>query len=309
MTAAFLPAWPGCSSGRRAGSGPLPLSLPGCLLPPAAGAPACPPALLAPSPRLSEEMAGPLGRGTQGAARCGGRGALCWVRSGLSWSSAGLRSDSGGGAEGTAPELLRGPHWFSGLGSVCEAGGHWLWRLCAPRSAPGFGQAVEGAGQDEGAAAVAPGRRGWRVQARRGEAGEARRGAAAAAATLLPPGLLLGSLARLLARAVRVQPAALRTQALGARSRTRPRREAPRWVLKSPDSAPPSQLRAEPASLNPGAGSARPAWLLLLWGDPPTLRPGVAPLDGRGLQETSRPGPPYQTEVRRASAPFPLLPN
>lgn len=52
------------------------------------------------------------------------------------------------------------------------------------------------------------------------------------AAVLLP--------ARSLVRAVRVQPAALRTRAHGARSRTRPRREAPRWVLKSPDSAPPS---------------------------------------------------------------------
>lgn len=69
-----------CVAGRRAGSGPLPLSLPGCLLPPAAGAPACPPALLAPSPRLLEEMAGPLGRGTWGAARCGDRGALRPVR-------------------------------------------------------------------------------------------------------------------------------------------------------------------------------------------------------------------------------------
>lgn len=128
MPAAFLPAWPGCSSGRRAGSGPLPLSLPGCLLPPAAGAPARPPALLAPSPRLSEEMAGPPGRGTRGAARCGGRRALRSVRLGSSWGSAGLRSDSGsgsgGGAEGTAPGL-----WLSRAGPrrgspdrVCSAG-------------------------------------------------------------------------------------------------------------------------------------------------------------------------------------------
>lgn len=106
------------------------------------------------------------------------------------------------------------------------------------------------AAEARGAAEVGPGRRGWQVRARRSEAGEARearRGAAtaattAAAAPLLPPGCCSAacSLARSLVRAVRVQPAALRTRAHGARSRTRPRREAPRWVLKSPDSAPPS---------------------------------------------------------------------
>lgn len=87
---------------------------------------------------------------------------------------------------------------------------------------------------------VGPGaaQRGWRGQggeARSGHCRHRRRRAAAAS------GLLLRCLlARSLARAVRVQPAALRTRAHGARSRTRPRREAPRWVLKSPGSAPPS---------------------------------------------------------------------
>jgi hypothetical protein len=88
-----------------------------------------------------------------------------------------------------------------------------------------------------------------------GDAGEARRGAAtaaaaAAAATLLPPGCCSAACS-LAARAVRVQPAALRTRAHGARSRTRPRREAPRWVLKSPDSAPPSWPCAEPGLPQP----------------------------------------------------------
>lgn len=46
MAAAFLLARPGCSSELGADSGPLPLSLPGCLLPPAAGAPARPPSSL-----------------------------------------------------------------------------------------------------------------------------------------------------------------------------------------------------------------------------------------------------------------------
>lgn len=52
MPAAFLAAWPGCSSGSKAGSSSLPLSLLGCLLPPAAGAPARPPSsLLLPASR------------------------------------------------------------------------------------------------------------------------------------------------------------------------------------------------------------------------------------------------------------------
>lgn len=124
---------------------------------------------------------------------------------------------------------------------------------------------------------------------RRGRGGEARSGrrrrdAAAARAAAR----LACSLARLLARAVRVQPAALRTQAHGARSRTRPRREAPRWVLKSPDSAPPSQPGAESASLNPGAGGASPAWILLSWGTRRRSALGETPLDGRGLRETSK---------------------
>lgn len=159
---------------------------------------------------------------------------------------------------------------FSGLDSVCGARGHWLRCLCAPRSAPRFRQALGDAGRREGAAVVAPGRWGWQVGARRGEAGVVRRGAAAAA-TLLPPGLLPGSLARLLARAVRVQPAALRTRANGARSRTRPRREAPRWVLKSPDSAPPPSPRKELGLPQPRRWGRPPGAAPAAPGHPPTL--------------------------------------
>lgn len=263
-----------------------------------AGAPARLPALLSPSPRLLEEMAGPLDRGTGtllGAAaveRCAP--AQAGVPLGCARTPAAV-------LKGQLPVVEPGgaPQGFSGLDSVCGAGGHWLRCLCARGSAPRFRQALGDAGRREGAAVVGPGRWGWQVGARRGEASEVRRGAAAAA-TLLPPGLLPGSLARLLARAVRVQPAALRTRANGARSRTRPRREAPRWVLKSPDSAPPPSLSRSWASLNPGAGGALPARLLQLPGTRQgfTFPEGKATRWAMGEGSGRRLGQPPQVRLR-----------
>lgn len=263
-----------------------------------AGAPARLPALLAPSPRLLEEMAGPLDRGTGtlfGAAaveRCAP--AQAGVPLGCARTPAAV-------LKGQLPVVEPGgaPQGFSALDSVCGAGGHWLRCLCARGSAPRFRQALGDAGRREGAAVVGPGRWGWQVGARRGEASEVRRGAAAAA-TLLPPGLLPGSLARLLARAVRVQPAALRTRANGARSRTRPRREAPRWVLKSPDSAPPPSLSRSWASLNPGAGGALPARLLQLPGTRQgfTFPEGKATRWAMGEGSGRRLGQPPQVRLR-----------
>lgn len=277
-----------------AGRAPAPSSLLAWLPAPPGGGRACPPALLAPSPRLSEEMAGPLGRGTRAAAPRGCRGALRSVRSGSSWDSAGKRSDSSGGAEGTAPGLLRScalprrgsPGWIRAAGPVGTSSG--ASEPGAPRPAsggrlalPAEARRLQRSGREAGVAGPGAARRG-----RRSGGGEARRRAAAAAATLLPPGLLLSSLARLLARAVRVQPAALRTRAHGARSRTRPRREAPRWVLKRPDSAPPSQPGSKPGLPQPRRWGRPPKAALHVpggGGEPPTFRPRGALLTGQGL--------------------------
>lgn len=84
---------------------------------PPGGGRACPPAR--PARSFSPPLGGDGGAPGQGhgnaAARCGCRGAL---RSGSSWGSAGLRSDSGGGAEGTAPSC--GALW--GPAGVLRAG-------------------------------------------------------------------------------------------------------------------------------------------------------------------------------------------
>nr|KAF6324889.1 hypothetical protein mMyoMyo1_008340 [Myotis myotis] len=102
------PCVAGLQLGAQGGLRPPPSFLARLPAPPGGGR-ACPPARPARSfsPPLGGDGGAP-GQGHGNAARCGCRGAL---RSGSSWGSAGLRSDSGCGAEGTAPSCgaLRGP--------------------------------------------------------------------------------------------------------------------------------------------------------------------------------------------------------
>lgn len=197
-------------------------------------------------------MAGPLGWGTWVLPRGAAAERCAWCAragSGVPLGCAGTRVSAAvlkgqlpggcGAAQGRAKVLSAGFAWWGrrtlapvslrpALRSLIREGG-WRWqprRGALPRSGPGGGGGRSG----RGAAKLArPGRRGAErplpppLPPRR---------CCLRAAAPLP--------ARSLVRAVRVQPAALRTRAHGARSRTRPRREAPRWVLKSPGSAPPS---------------------------------------------------------------------
>lgn len=215
-------------------------------------------------------MAGPLGRGTRVLSR-GAAAERSTLRaragSGVPLGCAGTQAsaavlkgqlpDGCGAALGRAKVLPAGFAWRGrralapvslrpALRSLLWEGG-WRWqprRGALPRSGP-----VGGGGRSgRGAARLArPGRRG--AERPLPPPPPPRRCCLRAAAPLP---------ARLLVRAVRVQPAALRTRAHGARSRTRPRREAPRWVLKSPDSAPPSEAGTEPRLPQP--------WR---WGRPP----------------------------------------
>lgn len=145
---------------------------------PPGGGRACPPALFAPSPRLSE-MAGPLGRGTRNAAPCGCRGALRSVRWGSNWSSAGKRSESGGGAERTAPGLLWGcegpgrgsPSWIRSAGPVGTGFGASAPRAPCPASSRRLALPAEVRGL------LQSGPRGGRSGSRRGAARPGNRGA------------------------------------------------------------------------------------------------------------------------------------